>query len=344
MSDSAVLYSLEDHIATVTLNRPENRNSMTPDVLEGLAAAIARAREDREVRCIVLTGRGKSFCAGADFKSRGGESVEAPHERSYKLYSHFLSLLDVEVPVVAALNGHAIGGGLGLAVVCDLRVANRAAKYGANFVGLGMHPGMPTTYWLPRLMGVPKATELLLTGRLVDGGEAETSGLVHYAVEPEAVLDKAMDLAREIATAAPLAVRWTKQTIYHHLEWDPRSAAQFEAHVQSRTLETEDCKEGVKALLEKRDPAFRGREFRLSGAAWGWGILRPASKPSARCASAGLGHAGRFRLSNLKALSAWVTATDPISGNADRRVSKRARNLFPRAGRASKAVQERKSG
>jgi enoyl-CoA hydratase/carnithine racemase len=237
---------------------------MTPDLLEGLREAVGRVRGDPEVRCLLVTGRGRSFCAGADFRSRregdgqGGPYV-APQERSYATYAHFLALLDVEVPTIAAMQGHAIGGGLGLAVVCDLRVANREARYGANFVRLGLHPGMATTYLLPRLMGVPRATELLLTGRIVSGEEAAATGLVHYAVEPEAVLARAQELAGEIASAAPLAVRWTKRSIYQGLGWDPRSAARLEAHAQSRSFETEDFREGVAALLEKRDPVFRGR-------------------------------------------------------------------------------------
>lgn len=268
MSDSAVLFETQDHVATITLNRPENRNSMTPDVLAGLSLAVSEVRRDPEVRCVVLTGNGKSFCAGADFKSRppgldggapDGTPYQAPHERLYETYGHFLSITDIEVPVIAAMQGHAIGGGLGLAVVCDLRVANRDAKYGANFVRLGLHPGMATTYLLPRLMGVPRAIEFLLTGRIVTGAEAAEAGLVHYAVDADDVLSRARELAREIAGAAPLAVRWTKRSIYAGLDWNPREAARREAHAQSRTSETEDSREGIAALLERREPAFKGR-------------------------------------------------------------------------------------
>jgi len=263
MSEPAVLYDVDDAIATLTLNRPDNRNSMTPDVLADLADAVSRLRGDASVRCAIVTGRGSSFCAGADFKSRAaagdGDAYVAPHERSYATYTPFLSLLDVEVPIVAAMQGHAIGGGLGLAVVCDLRVANRAARYGANFVRLGLHPGMATTYLLPRLMGVPRAVEFLLTGRIVSGEEAAAAGLVHYAVPEDEVLTRARALAREIATAAPLAVRWTKRSIYENLGWDPRTAARGEAQVQSRSIETEDAREGIAALLGRREPRFRGR-------------------------------------------------------------------------------------
>ena len=263
MSDAAVLYDVTDGVAEITLNRPENRNSMTPDVLAGLAEGVAHAKADADVRCVIVTGRGRSFCAGADFKARTEVDPNAPyvaaHERSYNTYAPFLSLLDLEVPTIAAMNGHAIGGGLGLAIVCDIRVAATDAKYGANFVRLGLHPGMANTYILPRLMGVPNAVELLLTGRLVDGAEAARRGLANYAVAAEQVLAKARELAREIASAAPLAVRWTKRSIYQGIAWDPQTAARAEGLLQSRTMETEDFREGTRALLEKREPRFRGR-------------------------------------------------------------------------------------
>lgn len=262
MSDPAVLYEVRDRIATITLNRPDNRNSMTDDVLEGLRDAVSQVRVDPDVRCLVVTGSGKSFCAGADFRSgaqRDGESGQLPHERSFAMYSPFLSLLEIEVPIVGALNGHAVGGGLGLAVVCDIRVANREARYGANFVRLGLHPGMATTYLLPRLVGVPRALELLLTGRIISGAEAAEIGLVNYAVDADDVMARSMEIAGEIATAAPIAVRMTKRSIYQNLNWDPVRAARDEAHAQSRTLETEDSREGIRALLEKRSPDFHAR-------------------------------------------------------------------------------------
>lgn len=267
MSEPAVLFDVSDRVATVTLNRPDNRNSMTPDVLAGLADAVSRLRADTELRCAIVTGRGSSFCAGADFKSRSGPGTPpdpdaphlAPHERSYATYAPFLSLLDVEIPVIAAMQGHAIGGGFGLALVCDLRIANREARYGSNFVRLGLSPGMATTYLLPRLVGLPRALELVLTGRIVTGAQAAELGLANDAVAPEAVLTRARALAHEIATAAPQAVRWTKRLVYAGVGWDPRQAARAEALYQSRSFETDDFREGVAALLGKREPKFSGR-------------------------------------------------------------------------------------
>ncbi len=258
--EPAVLLERRGLLAVVTLNRPENRNSMTDEVLEGLQACVRELRADAEVRCVVITGTGRSFCAGADFNSqvqRGGKE-RLPHERSFSMYAPFLEVLELEVPTIAAMNGHAIGGGLGLALVCDLRVASCEAKYGANFVRLGLAPGMATTYLLPRLVGMPRALELLLTGRIVTGTEAAALGIVNRAVAPEQVLDESLALAEEIASNAPIAVQLTKEALYRHSAWDPVSAARFEAHLQSRTLETRDSREGIRALIEKRSPTFRG--------------------------------------------------------------------------------------
>jgi enoyl-CoA hydratase/carnithine racemase len=263
MSEPAVLYEVKDQIAQITLNRPDNRNSMTNDVLEGFANAIAQVRQDPEVRCVIITGSGSSFCAGADFRSQvqrgGGDRPMLPNERSFAMYQPFLSVLDIEVPVIGALNGHAVGGGLGLALVCDIRVANEDAKYGANFTKLGLHPGMATTYILPRLVGLPRAAELLLTGRIIEGRLAAEYGLANYAVPADQVLDKSWELAREVASCAPIAVRMTKRSLYENVDYDAVTAAYHEAQAQSRTIETEDQTEGVAALLEKRKPVFHGR-------------------------------------------------------------------------------------
>lgn len=286
--DDAVLleYLHNGHLAIITLNRAKNRNSMTPDVLLGINRCIQEVKANKDVRCVIITGKGSSFSAGADFKSKG-ITLATPAETSYGMYSHFLAVLDIEVPVskilysreptvdilsntllidiryalqvIGALNGHAIGGGLGLALVCDIRVGNTKSKYGANFVRLGMHPGMATTYIFPHLMGLPKALEMLLTGRIVEGEAAEKLGLLNHACEGEdKVLKKAMEIAGEIVKNAPIATRWTKRSIYQLMRYDPKEAAWFEALNQSHTGATKDNKEGIRALLQKRDPVFTG--------------------------------------------------------------------------------------
>src|SRR3954471_21987872 len=219
MSDPAVRFTASDDIGVITLNRPDNRNSMTPELLDAFAAATAEARAAR-LRCLVVTGTGACFSAGADFKSGAQREADqrAPSERSYAMYEPFLSLLDIAVPVIGALNGHTVGGGFGLALVCDLRIGALDAKYGANFVRLGLAPGMAISYLLPRLIGMARASELLLTGRLVDGREAERLGILNRAVPAADVMPEAMALAREIAAAAPLAVRATKRAIRRGFE------------------------------------------------------------------------------------------------------------------------------
>jgi enoyl-CoA hydratase/carnithine racemase len=168
-------------------------------------------------------------------------------------------VLDLEVPAIAAMNGHAVGGGFGLALACDLRFAAREGRYGANFARLGIHPGLAVSYLLPRLVGVARAADLLFTGRLIDGDEATAMGLVNEALPGDRVLARALAVAGQIAANAPIAVRMTKRSLYEALDWRPREAAFREAFAQAVTLDTEDAREGVDALLGKREPSFRGR-------------------------------------------------------------------------------------
>jgi enoyl-CoA hydratase len=256
-----VRYTRDDDVGVITLDRPDQRNSMTPELLDAFAAVSARARADAGARCVVVTGSGPAFSAGADLRSslQREADARAPHERSFAMYEPFLSLLELPVPLIGALNGHAVGGGFGLALVCDLRIGALEGKYGANFVRLGLAPGMAISYLLPRLIGAARASELLLTGRLVDGREAERLGILNRAVPAADVMAEAMALAREIAAAAPLAVRATKRAIRRGLELAVRDAARYEAYAQAETLGTDDAREGIAALLEKRPPRFTGR-------------------------------------------------------------------------------------
>lgn len=257
----AARYEARDGIGVITLDRPDNRNSMTPELLDAFARASASARADAGIRALVVTGTGRCFSAGADFKAglQRGSGDLPPAERSYAMYEPFLSLLDIEVPVLGALNGHAVGGGFGLALVCDLRIAALEGKYGANFVALGLAPGMAISLLLPRLIGLARASELLLTGRLVEGAEAERLGIVNRAVPAAEVMTEAMALARTMAANAPLAVRATKAAIRRGLAPEIRAAARSEAQDQAASLATADAREGMSALLEKRKPLFTGR-------------------------------------------------------------------------------------
>lgn len=261
MSDAPVLYDSQDGIAVITINRPDNRNSMTPEVMGAFREAVARAAADPLLRVAVITGKGTSFCAGADFRSASpaeAKDERADYERLFQMYEPFLNVFDLPIPTVGALNGHAVGGGFGLTLVCDIRVANRDARYGANFARLGLHSGMAVSYLLPRIVGVPKAAELLFTGKLIRGAEALEIGLAHQAVEAERVLEVAMETATQIASAAPQAVRLLKRSLYRGAGWEPRDAARLEAFSQAATMKMDDAREGIRALLEKREPVFTG--------------------------------------------------------------------------------------
>lgn len=259
----AVRFEHDGAIGTITLDRPDNRNSMTAELLDGFTAALAAARAVASLRCLIITGTGPCFSAGADFKGavqRGdGERPLAPHERSLAMYQPFLAVLDVEVPVIGALNGHAVGGGFGLALCCDLRIGAREGRYGANFARLGLHPGMAITHLLPRLVGVAAAADLLLTGRLVDGVEAARIGLLGEVVAAAEVGARARATAELIAANAPGPVRTIKRALGRGLAAGARDAALAEAFAQAESLATADAAEGIAALLGKRPPVFTGR-------------------------------------------------------------------------------------
>ena len=246
-------------IGQLVFNRPDNRNSLTPEMLEALKNAITATKKDTGIRCLIITGTGKSFCAGGDFKG-GAENSKIPFSQQGLIdtYSTCMELLKIKVPVIGALNGHAIGGGFGVALLSDIRVASSNALYGANFARLGMHSGMSLSYILPRLIGLTKANELMFTGRRFSGHEGERIGLFNYALPAEQVWAKSLELAEEIAACAPNAVQAMKQSIISNLDWDPHSRLANEALHQSASFDSNDAREGIAAMMEKREPVFTG--------------------------------------------------------------------------------------
>lgn len=261
MPDPAVIFEKRDKIGVISLARPETLNAMNPEMFADFDRCLAEVRADEAIRCLVITGTGKAFCAGANLRAplRSDEETQLPHERSFAMYESFLGVLQVEVPVIAALNGHAVGGGFGLALLCDIRIASRSGKYGANFAKLGIHSGLGISYTLPKLVGTSEAARMLFTGELIDADKGQRIGLFSEAAESDEVLGVALALAAQIAAAAPLAVRSMKRSLYQNLDWNPRAAARQEAYSQAKTLQTRDADEGVQALLEKRTPRFEGR-------------------------------------------------------------------------------------
>ncbi len=260
MPDKSVLYEKKDHIAILKFNRPDNRNSMDAETLADFKSGLDKVRNDASIRCLVITGSGSTFCGGADLKNSivNDGSVLSP-DVLMDFYRPFLSVGLLKIPVIAAVNGHAVGGGFGLALLCDIRIVNFEARLGANFARLGIHSGMAVSYILPRLVGISQACELLFTGKMISGDKAARMGLASAALHEDQVLDRALCLAHEIAQSAPVAVQMMKQSIYSQLDWNPVRAAGHESEYQARTFETWDSTEGIAALLEKRAPQFTGR-------------------------------------------------------------------------------------
>lgn len=252
-SDGVAARIGDDFVATVELRRPPN-NFFNVAMIRRVADLYEAFAADRHVRVVVLCAEGKHFCAGADFASGGGVGSGGPAD----LYREARRLFAAGLPVVAAVQGAAIGGGLGLACSADFRVASPRARFAANFARLGFHHGFALSATLPWIVGQQRALDLLYTGRRVDGAEAVSIGLAEQLAEPDNLGDAALAMAREIAASAPLAIRSIRRTMRAGLLADVDQAVEREAAEQVRLQQTADWREGVRASLERRAPQFRG--------------------------------------------------------------------------------------
>lgn len=255
----------DDGVVVLTLDDPDRRNAMTAAMGEDLAAAVAGLGDDTTVRAVVLTGTPPAFSAGGDLgmledlarraRDDGFDATTTMRE----FYTRFLDIRRLPVPTVAAINGHAVGAGLCIALACDLRLVAAEARVGLNFARLGLHPGMGGSWLLPRLLGSQQAAAWLYTGRLVSGTDAAAQGLALAAYPAEEVLDAALALARDIAASSPTTVRALKATLT--AEDGPRldAALDREAAAQAASYATEDLREGLAAARERRAPRFPGR-------------------------------------------------------------------------------------
>ncbi|RMG41511.1 MAG: enoyl-CoA hydratase/isomerase family protein [Candidatus Dadabacteria bacterium] len=248
----------EKEIGFITLNDPDNLNAMSEEMAQEFKALVAEIAKGDKPRVLILTGAGRAFSAGGHLDMLE-KKTELTREENYKrmmdFYHAFLSMLTLDIPVIAAVNGHAIGAGLCIAAACDIRIVSETAKLGLTFTKLGLHPGMGATYFLPRIIGQAQASELMMTGRVIDSAVALKCGLVSRVVAVEDVIEESMKVAREIASCGPLSVRQLTRS----LRGDPEElerALKREAECQAENYASAEFKEGVRAAIEKRAPSF----------------------------------------------------------------------------------------
>ena len=264
MDYECLLYETKDGVATLTLNRPERLNALGGTLREDLSAGLTRAIEDPEVRAIVITGAGKGFSAGGDVKAMQDanaagrtrplmERVAPSRDRTVLL------MRDSPKPLIAAVNGAAAGAGMNLALACDIRLASSTAKFSQAFVRRGLHPDWGGTYFLPRVVGMAKACQMIFTGEIIDADEALRLGIVSAVHAPERLLSATYELAARIAQGPPIAIRLARRALYHNQEADLRASLEFETFAQNICQDTDDAREGIRAFVEKREPKFSGR-------------------------------------------------------------------------------------
>jgi 2-(1,2-epoxy-1,2-dihydrophenyl)acetyl-CoA isomerase len=266
MSHSKVLVERKGPIALVTLNDPATRNALSPEMVAELAACVAQAADDPSLVCIVLAGAGEGFCSGGNLKDmadgEGPMFSGAPHQRQEGLRTGIQVLprlfAQLDVPVVAAVHGSAVGAGCDLACMADIRVGSTTARFSESFLRVGLVSGDGGAWLLPRVIGMPRALEMALTCRSVDAMEASQWGLVNHVAEPEALLEKALEIARQIAAFAPVSVRLNKRLIRKSIGLGLDESLELSAAYQAIVQSTVDQKEALASLLERRSPKFTG--------------------------------------------------------------------------------------
>ena len=255
-----LLYKKSDGIATITINRPQALNAMNVATIPEFLSCLEDAEKDRDVRVIAITGAGeKAFCAGLDLKSVRDISVIKAVETSRLGQKLTLAVEEVGKPVIAAINGYALGGGLELAMACDIRIASENARIGQTELNVGLIPGWGGTQRLPRLVGKGIAKELAFTGKMIDAKTAERIGLINMVVPPEKLKSAVEELAKVIMSKPPIALKLAKELINKSIETDLGTRLVHEAEAFGILSSTEDYREGVSAFIEKRKPEYKGK-------------------------------------------------------------------------------------
>jgi enoyl-CoA hydratase/carnithine racemase len=259
---SVLLYEIHDGVATITLNRPERRNAFTLEMLDLWAEALRDARTDDAVQAVVVTGAGQAFCSGGDVGGMAsrGELSGLEHKQALELVHRIPLALEVlDKPVIAAINGPAIGAGCDMALMCDLRFMADDARLSEGYVRVGLIPGDGGTYFLPRLVGTAKALELLWTGDLIDAQEALRLGIVNRVVPAAELMPTVHEFAGRLANGPTVAIRAIKRAVYQGARMDLRTHLDLISSHMSFIRQTEDHREGARAYVEKRPPEFKGR-------------------------------------------------------------------------------------
>ena len=256
-------------IATITLNRPEQRDALSHDLLEALAGAVDDVASDDTVRAVILTGAGAAFCSGADTDELVGGSKTGPHtpgpggpealRRGFKLSHDVISgIFNMEKPVIAAIRGPAVGAGLDLACACDIRIATPDARFSAAYVKVGLFPGYGGVWFYPRLFGIGKAAEMMFTGDFLSAEDALAAGFLSRIVPGETLMDEAKALAERIAAGPPIAIRLAKTMMRRGLDVSLETSLAMSAAAESITLSSADHLEGMAAARERRAPRYKG--------------------------------------------------------------------------------------
>jgi enoyl-CoA hydratase/carnithine racemase len=267
MADSKVRIERQGAVAVVTLNDPATRNALSPAIVQELSGFFAGANADDTLGCIVLAAAGEGFCSGGNVKAMHNRSdpmfagTALQQQEGYRTGIQQIPrvIYEVDVPIVAAVHGAAIGAGMDLACMCDIRIAATDAKFAESFLRVGLVSGDGGAWFLPRVVGMPRALEMALTCRVLDAAEAKAWGLITHVVEPEKLLDTALDMARKIAAFPPRSARLNKRLLKQAQTMTLSECLDLSAAYQALVQSTADQKEAVAALLEKRAPKYVGR-------------------------------------------------------------------------------------
>ncbi|MEM7312058.1 MAG: enoyl-CoA hydratase-related protein [Planctomycetota bacterium] len=245
-------------IATIALNDPDRRNAMSEEMAGQFKTVVERLGDDKRLRSVILTGAGRAFAAGGDLgmlKQKAELDVETNRQRMLEFYKSFLCILRLPVPLIAAVNGHAIGAGLAIALACDFRIVSDSAKFGLNFVRIGLHPGMGSTLFAPRICGTAAATDLLVSGRIFTTEEAQNYGIATRVASADRVLEEAIALAESLQSCGPAAVQGLLETLRPSKN-ELSKSLEHEASEQAANYASAEFAEGIAAALERRSPKY----------------------------------------------------------------------------------------